>query len=50
MIHKSRKRTVGLSSLIIVMLTFSVTLSSYLMYNPTTYAVGSAYVRVNQVG
>ncbi|MEO8971770.1 MAG: glycoside hydrolase family 9 protein, partial [Ktedonobacteraceae bacterium] len=50
MIHISRKRTVGLSSLLIVMLTIAVTLSSFLLYNTVTHAAGSAYVRVNQVG
>ncbi len=50
MMHISRKRTVGLSSLIIAVLTVAVTLSSFLLQNTPIYAAGSAYVRVNQVG
>ena len=50
MIHVLRKRTVGLSSLLIVTLTIAVTLSSFLLHNTVTHAAGSAYVRVNQVG
>ncbi|HLJ35722.1 MAG TPA: cellulase N-terminal Ig-like domain-containing protein, partial [Ktedonobacteraceae bacterium] len=48
--HVLRKRTVGLSSMLIVTLTIAVTLSSFLIYNSVTHAAGSAYVRVNQVG
>ena len=50
MIHVLRKRAVGLSSLLIIALTIVVTLSSLLRHSTIIHAVGSAYVRVNQVG